>query len=186
MRFIFILFLICTGHFVWAEEPRSALDNTPSVETAAVPASKTEIPAVTPPDASANAIQEPAPTGYVYDLKKLIIQSRENIKRVNAKIKEQAVIKRNQKREERAREYYQRGMQLTDEGKLNEAREYFEKAVSITEHPEMTGYIKESERRLKLQEYHKTAQEYFKGGEYIKARKLWEKIVEDAQKRVIQ
>jgi len=38
----------------------------------------------------------------------------------------------------------------------------------------------------KLQEYDKAAQEYFKGGEYIKARKLWEKIVEDAQKRVIQ
>ncbi len=151
MRFIFILFLISIGHWAWAEGPSSALDNTPSVETAAVPAPKAATPAVTS-GASANTIQEPAPTGYVYDLKKLIIQSRENIKRVNAKIKEQAVIKRNQKREERAREYYQRGMQLTDEGKLDEAREYFEKAVSITEHPEMTGYIKESERRLKMQE----------------------------------
>ncbi len=38
----------------------------------------------------------------------------------------------------------------------------------------------------KLQEYDKTAQDYFKGGEYIKARKLWEKIVEDAQNRVLQ
>ncbi|MBI3314622.1 MAG: DUF11 domain-containing protein [Candidatus Omnitrophica bacterium] len=38
----------------------------------------------------------------------------------------------------------------------------------------------------KLQEYDKTAREYLKGGEYIKARKLWEKIVEDAQKRMIQ
>jgi len=147
MHFIFILFLISAGHCAWAEEPRSALDNTPSVETVAVPA-----PKAATPGASANTIQEPVPAGYVYDLKKLIIQSRENIKRVNAKIKEQAVTKRNQKREERAREYYQRGIQLTDEGKFNEAREYFEKAVSITEHPEMTGYIKESQRRLKLQE----------------------------------
>lgn len=127
------------------------MDNTPSVETAAVPASKAATPGITP-GASAPAIQEQAPSSYVYDLKKLIIQSRENIKRVNAKIKDQAVIKRNQKREERAREYYQRGMQLTDEGKLDEAREYFEKAVRITDHPEMIGYIKESERRLKLQE----------------------------------
>src|SRR3989338_4318298 len=151
MRFISILFFITIGHFVWAEEPRYALDNTPSVETAAVPASKAATPGITP-GASAPAIQEQAPSSYVYDLKKLIIQSRENIKRVNAKIKDQAVIKRNQKREERAREYYQRGMQLTDEGKFDEAREYFEKAVSITDHPEMIGYIKESERRLKLQE----------------------------------
>ncbi|MBI3314621.1 MAG: hypothetical protein HYZ86_01590 [Candidatus Omnitrophica bacterium] len=152
MRFIFILLLIRIGSFAWGQEPRSALDNTPSVETAAVPVPAS---AVTPV-ASVPTVQEPAPekgqSSYVYDLKKLIIQSRENIKRVNAKIKEQAVIKRNQKREERAREYYQRGIQLTDEGKLDEAREYFEKAVNITEHPEMTGYIKESERRLKLQE----------------------------------
>src|SRR3989338_10090360 len=151
MRFISILFFITIGYCAWGQEPRSALDNTPSVETAAVPASKAATPGITP-GASAPAIQEQAPSSYVYDLKKLIIQSRENIKRDNAKIKDQAVIKRNQKREERAREYYQRGMQLTDEGKLDEAREYFEKAGRITDHPEMIGYIKESERRLKLQE----------------------------------
>ncbi|MBI4309005.1 MAG: hypothetical protein HY591_01595, partial [Candidatus Omnitrophica bacterium] len=38
----------------------------------------------------------------------------------------------------------------------------------------------------KLQEYNKTAEEYVKTGEYIKARKLWEKIVEDAQNHVVQ
>ncbi len=38
----------------------------------------------------------------------------------------------------------------------------------------------------KLQDYNKTAEDYFKTGEYLKARKLWEKIVEDAQKRVLQ
>lgn len=38
----------------------------------------------------------------------------------------------------------------------------------------------------KLQEYNKSATDYFKGGEYVKARKLWEKIVEGAQKRVIE
>ena len=93
-----------------------------------------------------------AQTSYLYDLKRLIEKSRENIKRVNEKIKEQAVLKRNQKREERAREYYEKGISLTDQGKLDEAREYFEKAIRITEHPEMAGYVRESQRRLKRQE----------------------------------
>ena len=38
----------------------------------------------------------------------------------------------------------------------------------------------------KLQSYNKTAEDYFRSGEYLKARKLWEKIVDDAQKRVLQ
>ena len=38
----------------------------------------------------------------------------------------------------------------------------------------------------KLQDYSKTAQNYYSQGEYLKARKLWEKVVEDAQKRVVQ
>ena len=103
-----------------------------------------QVPAV-PADAAAADTH----TSYLYDLKKLIEKSRENIKEVNEKIKEQAVLKRNQKREERAREYYEKGVELTNEGKLDEAREYFEKAIRITEHPEMAGYIKESQRRLK-------------------------------------
>ncbi len=38
----------------------------------------------------------------------------------------------------------------------------------------------------KLQEYNKTAQDYYVTGEYVKARKLWEKIVADAQKGVLE
>ena len=100
-----------------------------------------------------------AQPSYLYDLKKLIEKSRDNIKQVNQKIKEQAVLKRNQKREERAREYYEKGLALTSEGKLQEAREYFEKAIRITEHPEMAGYIKESQRRLRKQEEALSSQE---------------------------
>ena len=32
----------------------------------------------------------------------------------------------------------------------------------------------------------KTAREYFKGGEYVKARKIWEKVVEDASKGMVK
>ena len=37
-----------------------------------------------------------------------------------------------------------------------------------------------------MQQLDKTAREYFKGGEYVKARKIWEKVVEDASKGVVK
>lgn len=177
MPLIFILFIIacCTTYVPsYADEPRSALDKEPSVDASAqqiptksddrpaapaaaaaapesAPAAAETSDAAKPGEADLPVMPEGSTTGYVYDLKKLIVKSRANIKRVNEKIKEQAVIKRNQKREERAREYYQRGLQLSEEGKLDEAREYFEKAVRITEHPEMTRYIQKSEYRLRAQ-----------------------------------
>ena len=91
-------------------------------------------------------------SNYVYDLKLLIKKSKDNIKGVNEKIKEQAVIKRNQQREQKAREYYEQALKLQGEGRLEEARQLFDKAIRITEHPEMKYYIKESERRSKLQQ----------------------------------
>ena len=62
-------------------------------------------------------------------------------------LKEQAILKRNQEREERAREYYEKGLELTNAGKLDEARGYFEKAILIIKHPEMAGYINESQQQ---------------------------------------
>jgi TolA-binding protein len=144
---LFTLFILfpAAAVSVFADQSSSALDDKTSVDSAAN--AQVQIPAV-PSAASAGSTD----TTYLYDLKKLIDKARENIKEVNEKIKEQAVLKRNQAREERAREYYEKGVELTNEGKLDEAREYFEKAIRITEHPEMAGYIKESQRRLRKQE----------------------------------
>src|SRR3989338_6064435 len=101
----------------------------------------------------ADTFQEPdSQSSYIYDLRKLVDKSKENIKRVNEKIKEQAIYKRNQLREEKAREYYERAVMLFEEGKVDEARDLWEKSIKITEHPEMKDYIKGSERRFKLQE----------------------------------
>jgi len=138
-----LIFSACSLGF--ADQSSSSLDDKPSVDSAVN--SGVQVPAM-PADTTSAESQ----TSYLYDLKKLIAKSRENIKEVNEKIKEQAILKRNQKREERAHEYYEKGVELTNEGKLDEAREYFEKAIRITEHPEMVGYIKESQRRLKKQE----------------------------------
>ncbi len=150
--YILSALFISAGVIAFADQPSSSLDDKPSVDTAA--ASSAQVPAVPSEIAAADNR-----TSYLYDLKKLIDKSRANIKEVNEKIKQQAVLKRNQAREERAHEYYEKGLLLTNEGKLDEARDYFEKAIAITEHPEMTGYIKDSQRRLKKQEAALNAQE---------------------------
>ena len=175
------LFLIAGG-FVFADTPTSSLDDKPSVDTAAVVGNQnSSSPAVVPPTPSSADAQ----ASYLYDLKRLIAKSRENIKRVNEKIKEQAVLKRNQKREERAREYYEKGVELTDEGKLNEAREYFEKAIRITEHPEMSGYIRESQSRLKKQEEALRRQENERTGQIKEDESSRRREVEEAYKEAV-
>ncbi len=154
MFYIFIYLFLFVANPCFAGQPSSGLDKEPSVDTAASAISP-EPPSSKLEDEEASVTQDASDetaASYVYDLKKLIIKSRENIKRVNEKIKEQTVIKRNQKREERAREYYEHGLQLQDEGKFNEAREYFEKAIAITDHPEMLKYIDQSATKLKAQE----------------------------------
>jgi len=178
---LFSLFL-AAGGFVFADTPTSSLDDKPSVDAAAVvDNSSSSSVAVVAPTPSSNDAQ----ASYLYDLKRLIAKSRENIKRVNEKIKEQAVLKRNQKREERAREYYEKGVALTDEGKLNEAREYFEKAIRITEHPEMSGYIRESQVRLKKQEEALRRQENQRTGQIKEDESSRKREVEEAYKEAV-
>ena len=117
---LFILFAVspAAGFFAFADQPGSAPDDKSSAQ----------IPPI--PSASDTAAAD-THSSYLYDLKKLIDRSRENIKEVNERIKEQAVLKRNQKREERAHEYYEKGVALTNEGKFDEARDYFEKAQTL-------------------------------------------------------
>ncbi len=105
-----------------------------------------------PDDKSSSVTAAPAGQGNVLDIKKLIENSRESIKVVNARIKEEAVLKRNQLREEEARQDYQKGMDLTREGKFEEARDFFKKAIRVTQNSEMAGYIKENQVRVKKQQ----------------------------------
>src|SRR6185503_19432493 len=82
---LLIFLFISIPQFAFAAQPSSALDNAPSVDATAKQSPSS------PPVPSAgvrkpNSDEEPAEEGqssYVYDLKKLIIKSRENIKRVN-------------------------------------------------------------------------------------------------------
>ena len=90
--------------------------------------------------------------GYIVNLKDLIQESKKKIEKVNDKIKEQAILRRNQQREERMRGYYQDAMRLFEEGKLEEAQNYWRKAIKVSEHPEMKGYIHKSVKKTKKQE----------------------------------
>ena len=79
LRIYILLALFSTASFLaFADSPDSALDDKPSVDTAAN--TGVQVPAVpadtTAPDAHAS---------YIYDLKKLIEKSRQNIKQVNEK-----------------------------------------------------------------------------------------------------
>lgn len=149
MIYFFIYLFLLSANPCFADKPVSGLDKEPSVDAAA---SAISVDAPSTTVAEKETLPPEGTSSYVYDLKKLIIKSRENIKRVNEKIKDQSVIKRNQKREERAREYYEHGLKLQEDGKFDEAREYFEKAIRITEHPEMVKYIDQSAHKLKSQE----------------------------------
>ena len=68
-------------------------------------------------DSEPTVLKEDKPvTPYVHDLKVLIQKSRQSIRNVNEKIRQQAVQKRNQQREDKAREYFLEAQRLTDEG----------------------------------------------------------------------
>lgn len=88
-----------------------------------------------------------AEEGYTLDLKTLINKSKKRIEQVEDKLKEQAKERRNERREAKAREYYEKAQRLYDEGKFDEAVELWEKAIRITEHDEMEGYVHKSVSR---------------------------------------
>ncbi|MCP3681750.1 MAG: hypothetical protein GY861_03580, partial [bacterium] len=72
--------------------------------------------------------------GYMIDLKRLINKSKTNIERVNKRLQEQAVKRRNVKREQQAREHYEKAVELFEKGEYETARIEWEKAIRITEH----------------------------------------------------
>ncbi len=90
--------------------------------------------------------------GFTLDLKELIERSRKKIEQVDDKLKDQARERRNQQREAKAREYFDKASDLYERGELDKARELWEKAIKITEHEEMEDYISQSVRRQRKQE----------------------------------
>ncbi len=75
------------------------------------------------------------------------------------------------------------------QGRLEESRQIYKDIVTAGQmmYDEASEYIRgRIDFEEQLQKFDKTAREYFKGGEYVKARKIWEKVVEDASSGVVK
>jgi len=79
--------------------------------------------------------------------------------------------------------------QAQSAGRLEESRQIYKDIIAAGQmmFDEASEYIRNRINfEEQMQQLDKTAQEYFKGGEYVKARKIWEKVVEDASKGVVK
>ena len=93
--------------------------------------------------------EKPAIKGYTYDLKRLLEQARENVKKIDEEIKQAEIKKRNEEREAKVREHFEKGNQLYQQVKLKEAKKEWQKALELSQDHEMRDYIKESEKRAR-------------------------------------
>ena len=74
-------------------------------------------------------------------------------------------------------------------GRLEESQQIYKDIIAAGQmmYDEASEYIRgRIDFEQQLQKLDKAAREYFKGGEYVKARKIWEKVVEDASKGVVK
>ena len=74
-------------------------------------------------------------------------------------------------------------------GRLEESRQIYKDIITAGQmmYDEASEYIRgRIAFEEDLQKLDVTAREYFRGGEYVKARKIWEKVVDDASKGVIK
>ena len=96
--------------------------------------------------------EKPAIKGYTYNLKRLLEQAQENVKKIDEEIKQAEIRKRNEERETKVIEHFEKGNQLYQEGKLKEAKIEWQKALEVSQDPEIRDYIKESEKRAREEE----------------------------------
>ena len=90
--------------------------------------------------------------GYIHNLKQMIEEAGENVKKADAASKEKEVEKRNKERETEIKEHFERGNTLYKEGKLKEAKKEWQKALAVSKDPEMKDYIRKSVKRAKAEE----------------------------------
>ena len=89
----------------------------------------------------------------VFQLKNIIEKTRQRIDELDEKLKEDLILKRNERRAEKFMAYYAAAKRLYEKGKYKEAKRLWQKLILITQHPQMRGYLKEAalkEKKLKL------------------------------------
>ncbi len=90
--------------------------------------------------------------GYTYNIKQLLEEIEQNLQKVDDEIKEAEIRKRNEEREAKVIEYFERGNAFYKEGKLKEAKKEWQRALEISKDPEMKDYIREAEKRAREEE----------------------------------
>ena len=128
------------------------------------------------PAAITHASGEDSSANYVNDLNRFIKESRDSIRELNNKTKEEAMASSNKLNNAQAKSYYEKGLRLTEQGKFDEAREYFDNAVRVTKLLEEKQRLKKLEREKRDQEIEqKRLQAEQKRQEAEQKRQEWEK-----------
>jgi tetratricopeptide (TPR) repeat protein len=91
-------------------------------------------------------VTEKVMPSYGLSLKEIIEEAKKNIKKVEERMREQEIFKRNQEREIKIRQYFKQGNLLFEQGKLKEANEAYNKVLRIIKEPEMKDYIQKTEK----------------------------------------
>ena len=90
---------------------------------------------------------EAADEGYTYSLKELISKAEEKIEMVNEELEQQRIEAAQKERERLAREHFEKGNRLYEQGQLKEAKKEWQKVLELTEDENMKSYIKKKIKR---------------------------------------
>ena len=82
--------------------------------------------------------------GYTYDLKELVEKAKENIDKIDKELSQKRAEQLAKQKEEQAREHFQKGQALCEQGKLKEAKKEWQRVLELTESPEMKEYIEKT------------------------------------------
>jgi len=111
--------------------------------------------------------EKPKIRGYTYNLERLIKEAQENIKKVEAKVTE----------------HFEKGNQLSQEGRLKEARQEWQRALEISQDPEMKNYIREREKRAREEELTRQKEEQERQKRFKAEAKEKERLAKETERK---
>ena len=92
---------------------------------------------------------------YAKNLKQLLGEAEQNLAKIETELKKRADFKNNQEKERFIRKCFEEGNLLYKQGYPEKAVKEWEKALKISKTPEMRGYIRCYEKKLKKEEARK-------------------------------
>lgn len=194
---IIVVFFLIKGTLFAQEQEVQKMKNDPvaaqekeEIKVESAPTQKEEIknePQASQEEKTVEKLQfqeKPAIKGYTYNLKRLLEQAQENVKKIDEEIKQAEIKKCNEEREAKVIEHFEKGNQLYQEGKLKEAKEEWQKALEVSQDPEMREYIKESEKRAREEELARKKEEQERQKRLEAEAKEKERLEKEKQKQL--